>query len=119
MPGKAFFLMRLNDHVQYLKSVENALSGKIDFQGTSHQDCKLGKWLYGEGSNEVASLGNPQAQQAFEALFEPHEKFHKVSQLALQKKQAGDHAGSQAIITEMHILSHTIAQKLLDLDALS
>jgi len=49
MVGKAFFLQRLNDHVVYLKKVQRTLDGTEDFQVTDCHDCKLGKWLYGEG----------------------------------------------------------------------
>jgi len=120
VPTKAFFLMRLNDHIQYLKNIEATLNGEGTFQGNHHRDCKLGQWLYGEGQNEVATLADSQKAQAiFQSLLEPHERFHEISQLALEKKQNGDIQGAQTIITEMHILSHTIAQKLLELDALA
>jgi Chemoreceptor zinc-binding domain len=119
MPAKAFFLMRLNDHIQYLKEIEATLSGEGNFQGTSHRHCKLGKWLYGEGPAEIAALNNNQVKDIFDSLLEPHERFHNISKQALEKKQGGDDQGAQAVITEMHVLSHIIAQKLLELDTLS
>lgn len=119
MSTKAFFLMRLNDHIQYLKNIESTLIGKGQFQGTDHHDCQLGKWLYGQGAEDIAALNNEKARDIFESLFEPHQRFHEISKQALEKKQAGDETAAQSIITEMHILSHTIAQKLLELDALS
>jgi hypothetical protein len=119
MPTKAFFLMRLNDHIQYLKNIEAALADEGNFQGTDHYDCPLGQWLHGQGANEVASLGSHQAQQIFESLFEPHERFHSISQQALKKKQQGDKIGIQTTLTEMYRLSHIITQKLLELDTLT
>ena len=119
MPNQAFFLMRLNDHIQYLKNIEATLVGEGDFQGTSHLSCKLGQWLYGEGAKEVTQLKNPKAKEVFESLFEPHERFHTISYEALAKHQGGDKGGAQAAITEMHQLSHVISQKLLELDALA
>lgn len=119
MPTKAFFLMRLNDHVQYLKNIEATLVDKGDFQGTNHHDCKLGQWLYGDGAEEVAALSNSKAQEVFDSLFEPHERFHTISKQALEKKQAGDEPAAQAAMTEMHKLSHIIAHKLLELDTLA
>jgi len=119
MPSKAFFLMRLNDHIQYLKKIDATLSGKVNFQGTSHNECKLGKWLYGEGVTEVAELQSGRAQEIFDSLFEPHERFHSVSKEALHKKLVGDEQGSKEAITEMHVLSCVISQKLLELDSLS
>lgn len=119
MPNQAFFLMRLNDHIQYLKNIEATLVGEGDFQGTSHFNCKLGQWLYAEGVEEVAALNNPKAKKVFESLFEPHERFHTKSHEALTKHKDGDKQGAQAAITEMHQLSHVISQKLLELDALA
>ncbi len=115
----AFFLMRLNDHVQYLKKIEATLAGTGDFQGSDHHECKLGKWLYGDGANEVSNLQNAKAQSIFDSLLEPHEHFHNASKQALEKKQAGDEQGAQIAITEMYKISQIITQKLLGLDALA
>lgn len=116
---KAFFLMRLNDHIQYLKNIEKRLTGENDFAGSSHRECKLGKWLYGEGILEIAGLKNPKAQEIFESLFEPHQHFHEASAQAIEKYQAGDTQGAHQAITDMHVFSRIITQKLLQLDAMS
>lgn len=116
---KAFFLMRLNDHIQYLKNVEKRLKGENDFTGSNHHECKLGKWLYGEGSIEVAKLKNKKAQEVFDSLFEPHQRFHEASSQALEKYYAGDIQGAHQAITDMHVFSRIITQKLLQLDAMS
>jgi hypothetical protein len=116
----AFFLMRINDHIQYMNKIEATLAGKDDFKGTDHHDCKLGKWLYNEGVKEVAELQNSNAQEIFESLFEPHERFHQISKEVLEKKPAtDDDENYQTALTEMCQLSQTITQKLLDLDALA
>jgi len=119
MPSKAFFLMRLNDHIQYLKEIEATLVGEGTFSGSSHQECKLGKWLYGDGPSEIDALQSKKLQEIFNSLFEPHERFHNASKQALEKKRRGEEQAAQAAVTEMHILSHIIAQKLLELDALA
>jgi len=119
MAGKAFFLMRLNDHVQYLKKISNTLEGKADFQACSHTECKLGQWIYGEGSAEIATLTNAQAQAVFESIKDPHEQFHTVSKEVLEKKRAGDEVGAQQAVTEMHKLSTIIYNNLLKLDGMS
>ncbi len=116
----AFFLMRINDHIQYMNKIEATLKGKDDFKGTDYHDCKLGKWLYNEGADEVAELQNSKAQEIFESLFEPHKRFHQISKEVLEKKQAGeDEENYREIITEMCQLSQTITEKLLELDALA
>jgi hypothetical protein len=120
MAGKAFFLMRLNDHVQYLKKIENTLADKGDFQGTCHTECKLGKWIYGEGAQEIAALNDADKGKAlFDAIKDPHEQFHIASKQAVEKKKAGDAEGAKAASTQMHVLSNDICTKLLDLDKLS
>lgn len=119
MAGKAFFLMRLNDHVQYLKKIEKTLEGSGDFAGSEHTDCNLGKWIFNEGPDEVAALSDPKAKEVFESIKEPHERFHTISREALQKKQAGDDAGAKAASTEMHKLSTVLTNKLLQLDSMS
>lgn len=116
---KAFFIKRLNDHIQYLKKINATLSGEGNFQGTKHTECKLGQWLYGEGKVEVDSLNNSKAQAVFASIFAPHERFHQVSKYALECKSRGDDTGVQAAVTEMHVLSNVISQKLLELDDIS
>ncbi|OUD13983.1 CZB domain-containing protein [Thioflexithrix psekupsensis] len=116
MPTKAFFVLRLNDHILYLKKIEKTLAGTGDFQGTDCQNCKLGQWLYGEGPAEVASMNHPEAQALFDSLFEPHKQFHQVSHEAIAKAKAGDTDGARAAATQMYVLSNTISQKLLALD---
>ena len=123
MVQKAFFLLRLNDHVLYLKRIQATLEGTGDFQGTDYHECKLGKWLYGEGSEEADALG-PEAKALFESLFEPHQQFHEASRHAVDKHAAGDVGiavsgatdAARAAATEMHKLSTVLVNKLLTLD---
>ena len=115
----AFFLMRLNDHVQYLKKIEATLAGTGDFQGTEHHECKLGKWLYGDGVNEVLDIDNPKAKEVFDSLLEPHAHFHQASKIALSNKEAGDEEGVKKSVTEMYKISQDLTQKMLELDGIS
>jgi hypothetical protein len=119
MAGNAFFLIRINDHVQYLKKINRTLEGQDTFQGCAHTECKLGKWIYGEGEAEVAALENPHAKEVFDSLKEPHEHFHQASATALAKQLSGDKDGAQQSITDMHKLSTVVYNKLLELDKLS
>lgn len=120
MADSAFFMMRLNDHIQYLKKMEATLAGKKDFAGTTHTDCKLGKWLYGEeAQTEIAALQeHERAKAVFDSILEPHERFHSVGQDALDKKNSGDEAGAQVALTELHKLSAVLTNKLLELDGM-
>ncbi len=119
MASKAFFLIRLNDHIQYLKKINRTLEGQDNFQGCVHTECKLGKWMYSEGLAEVAALNNPHALQLFESIKKPHEQFHRISQDALAKHFAHDPTGAAQAVTEMHKLSATICNKLLELDKIA
>jgi hypothetical protein len=115
----AFFMKRLNDHIQYLKKIDATLNNKGDFQGIGHEECLLGTWLYGEGAAEVKAIQNSKAKEIFDSLLEPHQKFHTMSRQALENKLAGDEAGMKAALTEMHLLSTILTNKLLDLDGMS
>jgi len=115
MTGKAFFLQRLNDHVVYLKKIQATLEGKGDFTGTDCHDCKLGKWLYGEGPSE-AEATSPKAKELFDSLLEPHQQFHEWSRAAIDKKAAGDEDSANQAITEMMKLSTNLVNTLLAMD---
>ena len=118
MANKAFFLLRMNDHVQYLRKIEATLQGTGDFQGTDCHECKLGKWLYGDGAAEAEAAG-AEAKQVFDSIFEPHQLFHEASHNALQQKQSGDEGGSREAMTTMYKLSKTLIDMLLTLDRIS
>ena len=116
MGKKVFFLKRLNEHVQYLKKMDSCLKGTENFEGTSHISCQLGQWLYGEAKAEIEELGNSKAKELYDSLLEPHERFHLLGKQALEKKKSGDEAGAQALLTELHQLSTTLTNTLLELD---
>jgi len=118
MKSKAFFLLRLNDHVQYLRKIQATLDGQGDFRGTDFHDCKLGQWLYGDGPAEADAVG-PDARGLFDRLFEPHKRFHEASHAAIEKQEAGDEVASKAEITEMMKLSVVLVDILLELDQLA
>jgi hypothetical protein len=115
MTGRAFFFQRLNDHVQYLKKIQETLDGKGDFQGSHYQECKLGKWLYNEGPEEAAAVGDD-ARSLFDNLLEPHQRFHDVSHEAVRKHMEGDQTAAKTAVTEMHKLSNVLISILLELD---
>jgi hypothetical protein len=115
MESKAFFILRLNDHIQYLRKIQATLDGQGGFRGSDCHDCKLGQWLYGSGPAEAQAAGS-EAKVLFDSLFEPHRRFHDASHAAIEKKSAGDDMGSHADITEMMKLSVVLVDTLLALD---
>lgn len=113
--SNAFFMQRLNDHIQYMKRVSNTLKGKDNFQGTACTHCKLGLWLYSEGKADLA-VDTEGGVHLFEALVEKHEHFHIVSNEVLEKHAAGDGINSYRAMTEMHKLEGELVSLLLTAD---
>ncbi|WP_051542926.1 CZB domain-containing protein [Thiothrix lacustris] len=118
MEKKAFFLKRLNDHIQYLRRMKGRLDGVNQFEPTTCHMCVLGDWLYGEGQREANEYGETMLA-LFNALLVPHERFHQASEEALRCQQAGDEVGMQRAFTEVHTLSNTLVTILLQMDGLS
>ncbi len=118
MSENAFFLRRMNDHIQYLGRIKATLSDKGDFVGTDHHSCKLGQWLDTEGLEQVTSYGSD-IREVFDSLLLPHEQFHQASHRAIDCKTDGDNQGMEAAMTEMFKLSVTLVDTLMKLDFLS
>jgi hypothetical protein len=118
MSENAFFLRRMNDHIQYLGKIKATLANRGDFQGTDHHSCKLGEWLDSEGEQQVSSQGDD-VHAVFESLLSPHEQFHQASHRAVVCKARGDNQGMEAAMTEMFKLSVTLVDSLMALDRLS
>jgi hypothetical protein len=114
----AFFLLRMNDHLQYLKKIKSTLDGVGDFRGCDHHGCKLGGWIDGTGPAEAAEVG-PEATAVLDSVVVFHERFHQASGLALQCRETGQRAESESRVTEMHRLSGTLVELLLELDRLA
>jgi hypothetical protein len=118
MEKKAFFLKRLNDHVQYLRKMKGRLDGCNHFEPTTCRVCSLGGWLYGEGQREANEYGESMVS-LFNALLVPHERFHQASDEALHCQEVGNEIGMRRAFTEMHQLSNTLVTILLQMDGVS
>jgi hypothetical protein len=123
MTDRAFFLKRVNDHLQYLQKINKTLENERCFQeasncfkGTPETECNLGRWLYGEGAIEIGTMDNEEIDKMFDSLFEPHSLFHQASKEAMEKKQSGDHEGAKKAIAEMKRLSNLLTSKILKLE---
>ena len=115
MYGKAFFFHHVNDHVQYMKKIQETLDGRGEFLGSHYQECKLGKWLYDEGPEEASAVSD-EVRQLFDTLLEPHQRFHEISREAVRKHMEGDTTGAKSAVTEMHKISNVLISILLQLD---
>ena len=114
----AFFLLRINDHMQYLKKIKATLDGVGDFQGTDHHGCKLGVWMDTLGPQEAAEVGSD-AKAVFNSILDPHERFHSASGRALALKSVEPNRERENAITEMLQLSGALVALLLQLDSLA
>lgn len=114
----AFFLQRINDHLQYLRKIDATLSGRGDFRGGDHHACKLGQWIDSVGPREAAAFG-PAAVAALEGVHHPHELFHAASGRALALKESGEHEACEREVTLMHQLSRELVDLLLGLDQIA
>ncbi|MBT2971361.1 MAG: hypothetical protein B6D72_01420 [gamma proteobacterium symbiont of Ctena orbiculata] len=118
MSENAFFLRRMNDHIQYLGKLKATLEDRGDFQGSDHHSCKLGKWLDTDGPAQSSAIGND-ARHIFDSILEPHQQFHQASQQALDCKKNGDTSGMEEAMTEMFKLSAKLVDILMQLDTMS
>ena len=112
---KAFFMQRLNDHIQYLDKVTKTLKGTADFHGSDCHCCKLGMWLDNEGKQEIEEYATG-ASHLFGTLQEQHEKFHVLSNDVLQAHEQQDGDNSYKAMTEMHKVSGQLVSLLLEVD---
>ena len=117
MSETAFFMRRMNDHVQYLCKIEDTLDERGDFYGTDHHSCNLGRWLDNEGPEQSSAVG-VEARTVLDQLISPHEQFHRASDQAFERKAAGDPAGMKDAMTEMYKLSTTMVNMLIELDSM-
>jgi len=96
----AYFVIRINDHIRYLRMVEKALDGSAEFEPAAFDGCKLGQWLLGEGWLETHALG-PEAVDLFKQLVEPHNAFHDAGHRALDLHAEGNISGTREAVTQM------------------
>ncbi|MEW8508046.1 MAG: CZB domain-containing protein [Candidatus Thiodiazotropha sp.] len=118
MSENAFFLRRMNDHIQYLGKLKATLEDRGDFQGSDHHSCKLGTWLDSDGPAQSSAISD-EARRVFDSILEPHQQFHQASRQALDCKKSGDKIGMEKAMTEMFKLSAKLVDILMKLDTMS
>ncbi|HPA16366.1 MAG TPA: CZB domain-containing protein [Verrucomicrobiae bacterium] len=103
----------LNAHMDYLQRVSDFIDGKRDDpQATDCHNCKLGKWIYGDGAAD-ARLQN---DGVFAKLRSVHEEFHKVTEMAIASRRTGDGPAASAALARAYNLYGEISNTLLTLD---
>lgn len=112
---KAFFVQRLNDHIQYLDRITKTVKGKDNFTGCDCHCCKLGHWLDTSGEADINQYA-PDSTHLYATLVEQHEQFHLVSGQILAFYHQNDEMSAQRAMTEMHKLSQQLVTILLTID---
>ena len=111
----AFFFQRINDHIQYLRRLEQTLKDQGDFRGYDFHSCKLGQWIDTEGPSHIPE-GADKAKLVFAEMNTVHEHFHQTSERALAAKEANDPAAVRQAVTDMLKDSNILVAKLMELD---
>lgn len=112
---KAFFVQRLNDHVQYLDKVTKTIKGQMEFQGCDCHCCRLGHWLDHGGIEEINHFV-PNSSTLISELLTKHEAFHEASNQALQFHEQGQEQQAYKTMTQVHTLSQQLVTLLLTID---
>ena len=114
MSNETVFIKAIKFHIEYLKNIQQNINGAGDYCGTNHQSCTMGKWMHGEAADDVEKLG-AEAENIFQQLFEPHEKFHEVSNTSIEAFNNNDHELAKSASMEMIFLSDKLTKLLLEL----
>jgi len=107
-------LRRVVDHANWMENVAKTIEGDIDWTPTDHTQCKLGKWYYGNGLEEVSKYGE-EAVKIFKKMEPAHAKIHKLGIEAIQKHKEGKTEESYQLVCDMLDSSHDIINYLLEL----
>ena len=102
------------DHLKFLESVTNAISGQGDATAaglSDHHQCRLGKWYDTVTDTTVRSSPH------FSALLDPHASFHDLGHQALAAHEAGDAAEAKHLLSELTAQSRTVLTHLDQLAA--
>lgn len=96
-------------HLAWLARVNSFLNGVGSLSAdevTSHQECMLGKWYYGQGMERYGSL------QAMQDLEQPHRRLHEVIREIVAVKHGKSSGDTTRLFEELSVLSEKIVQKL-------
>ena len=96
-------------HLAWKKRVADFLEGKSSLtqsQATSHHDCLLGHWYYGDGRRKYGSLDE------FRAIETPHHELHATIREIVRLKQAGKTSEAHELFGRLEPLSQQIVSML-------
>jgi methyl-accepting chemotaxis protein len=101
-------------HSSWKLKLRDFLDGKPGLtpaQATSHRDCDLGKWFYGDG---LAKFG---AVPEMKTLEREHESLHKLIKTIMDLKTAGKPKEAEAEFLKVEPISRKIIELLTVIEA--
>ncbi|GAB4424469.1 MAG: hypothetical protein Kow0031_03460 [Anaerolineae bacterium] len=110
----AQFALYRQCHLNWVKEINRMLAGKNHLHQENidgHTECVLGDWYYGAGKKSFGHL--PQ----FKAIEEPHAKMHQTVVNVVAAYNSGNRQAAQTGAAEVERLSHTIVERLNQLEA--
>ncbi|MCS7463168.1 methyl-accepting chemotaxis protein [Paenibacillus doosanensis] len=102
------------DHLLWKWKIYNLLLGLETIpleQVSSHENCRLGRWYYGELPARIKS------QSAFKQLEEPHKAVHHYAKQAVERHEAGDKTGAQAAFEQLQTASALVVKLLSQMES--
>jgi methyl-accepting chemotaxis protein len=114
---KTELLKRIIDHSVWMKNVIDSIEHHTGWKPTDHTQCKLGKWYYSSGKEEISKYGE-EAIKIFNEIEPFHAKLHQTGIAAIESHEMGDTEKAHKLIDEMLDLSKDIIEHLLKLNSL-
>lgn len=97
------------DHATFCENVQRAVEGQTHLRVEDlpdHKTCRLGRWYYAVTDEFTRS------RHTYQALEQDHELVHAAGAEAIRLHAAGDQAGAQRKLTEMHQASDRVCALL-------
>ncbi|MBF0247229.1 MAG: CZB domain-containing protein [Alphaproteobacteria bacterium] len=98
-------------HVQWEQELEHLVQGgKAPQALQSHEDCALGRWIYGRGLATYAK------NRDLWALKEAHKEFHHRADEVVTLMEKGDTPGAKAVMERIGQLSREVVYRLTGME---
>ncbi len=114
---KTELLKRIIDHSVWMKNVIDSVENHTGWKPTDHTQCKLGKWYYSTGKEEISKYGE-EAVKIFNEIEPYHAKLHQTGISAIENHEMGNIEEAHRLVEEMLDLSKDIIELLLKLNSI-
>ncbi|RKD27135.1 chemotaxis protein [Ammoniphilus oxalaticus] len=102
------------DHLLWKWRIYNMLLGiqAVDSsQVTTHQECRLGKWYYGDLPQHIKNSAT------YKELEQPHQEVHHYARLAVERYEQADLHGAEEALKKLEQASEVVIAILTELEA--